>query len=268
MTRVTCGNDSSLSKQQADDLIDLRQFPAAAVDALISFVYSKDYSHDNTQSRFPVESALLFHIHVYCIAESCKVTGLKELAVEKFTHFAHTHWDSPYFGHAIELIYTDTSDQDRSIRRAIVEASVRNIDDLICDNPAFNKARKTVIGFASDLSVALTRRWSETRDRLQEAYEAPLAQIPTHGYTCGQCKYRNITPDAPRVEQRLCRKCARPDHLRRARPTHISQIIRTLKGKMCGHVAYVAQEYEPTAYEEEEFEYCTICGLGQEWIVG
>lgn len=256
-----------LSKH-ADDCLELQQHTPAAVDALVSFVYSKNYYTEDIHERFSIVSALLFHIHVYCIAEFCQVPGLKALALDKFVRLARTEWESPSFGQAIEIVYGNISEQDRNMRVAMIQISVDNIDNLICDNPAFTKALKTTAPFGSDLSLALTRRLLETNDRLQDAQEGRLAEAPTNAYICGQCPYANITPDAPREEFRFCRRCGRSDHLRRGRPTHVPQIVRSLKGTECGHKAYVVHEAIMFLREgAEAFGHCTICGMDQQWIV-
>ena len=76
---------------------------------------------------------LVTHARVYALAEKFGITGLKELAKEKFEVMANESWDDSGYLEAMHEVYTSTVESDRGLRNVIVQAFRRNPDMALRD---------------------------------------------------------------------------------------------------------------------------------------
>lgn len=71
---------------------------------------------------------LVTHARVYALAEKYGISGLKELAKEKFEVMANESWEESGYLEAMHEVYTTTVESDRGLRNVVVQAFRRNPD--------------------------------------------------------------------------------------------------------------------------------------------
>jgi hypothetical protein len=72
---------------------------------------------------------LLTHAKMYVIADKYQVTGLKELAIQKFTaRTPHACFGNDDFEQAAKLVFEDTLETDLGLRRTIADLAQRELE--------------------------------------------------------------------------------------------------------------------------------------------
>ncbi|KAI1814640.1 hypothetical protein GGS20DRAFT_547799 [Poronia punctata] len=66
-------------------------------------------------------AALIQHARVYAIAERYAISGLKELATERFWYAAIHHWNTPEFLNAAQEVFDSTVETDRGLRDIVIQ---------------------------------------------------------------------------------------------------------------------------------------------------
>ena len=122
--------------------VDLLDDDPDAVDAMISYFYRLDYgmgwidlsrigedkaaetatpkaAADSTLLS-PARPILVAHARVYMLAKKYFITGLKALALRKFTTSVCNRFDPDDFLHAMQQVYLSTSDNKDGLRAVVV----------------------------------------------------------------------------------------------------------------------------------------------------
>ncbi|KAK4962187.1 hypothetical protein LTR66_011854 [Elasticomyces elasticus] len=96
-------------KEKDADIIDLSADHHDILHALLHYIYY--YTYDEAeQTAFP---AMIFHIHVYAIADKYNIAGLQALAANKFAKLCDKDYDEDVFSDGIEAVYNCTRQEDR-----------------------------------------------------------------------------------------------------------------------------------------------------------
>ncbi|KAJ4299737.1 hypothetical protein N0V90_004983 [Kalmusia sp. IMI 367209] len=123
---ITCGNDThqvhksivcsgsgffagalrfTVGKEASENKINLPEDDPAIVKILIDYLYTADQ--------------LLLHAKVYEIGDKYAVSGLKELAHEKFSRACFQYWMSDEFVVAAQYVYTILPDHDVGLQNTV-----------------------------------------------------------------------------------------------------------------------------------------------------
>ncbi|KHN98477.1 BTB/POZ fold protein [Metarhizium album ARSEF 1941] len=119
--------------------IEIKDFDATVVEAMLRFMYFFDYS--NIYST----STMIYYVQVYQIADKYDIPALKAHAKEKFGVSITTGWSLDDYPLAIAVVYESTAPDDRELRDLVVETSRKNIKRLLMHN-GFNEVLRRVKG--------------------------------------------------------------------------------------------------------------------------
>ncbi|KAH7019639.1 BTB/POZ protein [Ilyonectria destructans] len=169
-------------KESSQRKIDVKDFDASVVEAMLRFMYSFDYSN------IYGTSTMAFDAQVYQIADKYDVPGLKAHSKDKFGAAITAGWSMDDFPLAVTVVYESTPSADRGLRDLVVETSQENIDKLLEHDGFCELIRKTP-DFAADLIPFLCGKLSTTMPR----YECPSCHCKFGGefsrvaYYCPSC---------------------------------------------------------------------------------
>ncbi|GKU09497.1 unnamed protein product, partial [Fusarium langsethiae] len=131
-------------KESSERQIDIKDFDASAVEAMLRFMYSFDYSN------IYGTSTMVFDAQMYQIADKYDIPALKAQSKNKFDVAVTTGWSMDDFPLAITVVYESTPPEDRGLRDLVVETARKNIDKLLGRDGFCELIRKTP-DFAADL---------------------------------------------------------------------------------------------------------------------
>ncbi|KAF2134918.1 hypothetical protein P153DRAFT_279961, partial [Dothidotthia symphoricarpi CBS 119687] len=96
-------------------------------------------------------SQILLHAKMYEFADKYDVSGLKELAREKFSSACLRYWDSDYFAPAAHHAFSTTPEEDKGLRDIVISTVSNHMDVL--NKPAM----EAVLNEFNALSVGLLK---------------------------------------------------------------------------------------------------------------
>ena len=131
-----------MAQEAYEGKIDLLEDDPDTVDAMINYFYRLEYglgwinlsrisedeaaetatpeaATDSTRQS-PARPMLVAHAKVYMLADKYLISGLKALALRKFTTSVCNCFDANDFLHAMQEIYSSTSDNEDGLRAVIV----------------------------------------------------------------------------------------------------------------------------------------------------
>jgi speckle-type POZ protein len=178
-------------KEASEKKVEIKDFDASVVEAMLRFMYSFDYSN------VCGTSSMVYDAHVYQIADKYDIPALKTLSMGKFGAAITTGWSMDDFSLAIGEVYDSTPSKDRGLRDLAVETSCKNIDKLL-QHDGFCKLLRRTPDFAADLIPVLCGRHSTNLHR----YECPScehtfrAEYSGGNYHCPSCSRRRSDWDS------------------------------------------------------------------------
>ncbi|KAF5615172.1 ARM repeat protein [Fusarium tjaetaba] len=135
-------------KESEDKTIEIKDFDANIVEAMLRFLYSFDYDVP------PNTRHMIFHAQVYQIGDKYGIEPLKKQAANKFERvvneaevdagFASTLADT------ISIVYSTTPSGDRGLRDIVVQSSCTHFEYLMSET-----SFKEILGLNGDFSADL-----------------------------------------------------------------------------------------------------------------
>ncbi|RGP78990.1 protein roadkill [Fusarium longipes] len=142
-------------KESSEGRVNIEDFDASVVEAMLRFMYSFDYDDDSDGSL-----NMVFNAQVYQIADKYDVQALKAQSKNKFEMAVTTGWNTEDFPLAVIVTYDTTPPEDRGLRDVVVEIARKNIDKLLgCDG--FCELIRKTPDFSADLIPFLCTRPTE-----------------------------------------------------------------------------------------------------------
>jgi len=165
-------------KESSERQIDIKDFDASVVEAMLRFMYSFDYSN------IYGTSTMVFDAQMYQIADKYDIPALKAESKNKFNVAVTTGWSMDDFPLAITVVYESTPPEDRGLRDLVVETARKSIDKLLGSDGFCELIRKTP-DFAADLIPFLCVKPSESL----HSYECPSCDHKFRGEFSGRNYY-------------------------------------------------------------------------------
>ncbi|KAL2062702.1 hypothetical protein VTL71DRAFT_5774 [Oculimacula yallundae] len=122
--------------------IDLDGNEPGIVQYMLQFMYTQDYTDSALSKRIPASSgmtgsaALLVHTKLYIIGDQLDIQPLKALAKNKYEATVSEFWNSDSFVTSLELLYKETSEDDRLLKEIAVKVAGQHVKEL-CDRGDF-----------------------------------------------------------------------------------------------------------------------------------
>lgn len=155
--------------------IDLSADELPAIDAMIRYLYTGDYSDtvevktDSTRTTnstigVPASSAtvdtalpLLFNVKMYVCADKFDILGLRTLATKKYQACVTKHWNNVRFSEFVTHLWGNTVELNRELRNVVFQAAQKHIKELL-DRSEFRDLMKDHGDFAYDVIRAVYGR--------------------------------------------------------------------------------------------------------------
>ncbi|KAK8176882.1 hypothetical protein IWX90DRAFT_509795 [Phyllosticta citrichinensis] len=192
-----------------------------AIDALITYFYSLDYSDECMDED---HGKPLLHLFVYSAGAKYLVLGLKDLAKQRFIDSLDSFTlDEVYFPWLVEEIYASTINSDRGLRDVIVQLTKDRIHE-VTNLVGFEELLERSAQFSRDLGISsadeLHRIKSLPRYTCQPCGATMYVDFPLEGaeeFYCPNCgdiqdsemwqAHRvTLAPHAP-LKEYTCRNC-------------------------------------------------------------
>lgn len=167
-----------MSKESSERQIDIKDFDASVVEAMLCFLYSFDYSN------ICGTSTMVFDAQMYQIADKYDIPALKAQCKNKFNAAVATGWSMDDFPLAITVVYESTPPEDRGLRDLVVQTARENIDKLLVYD-GFCKLLRETPEFSADLILVLRAKSSGSVRR----YECPSCDNKFRGEFSGGSYY-------------------------------------------------------------------------------
>ncbi|GIZ45611.1 hypothetical protein CKM354_000877000 [Cercospora kikuchii] len=151
-------------------VINLPYDPKYAVEALISYIYTADYTTDDWLRS----EKMLFQIRVHTIADKYGLPALSALAEAKFAAIAKDNWASGAFATALEEMYSVAPETKEGLQKVAIKIAVEHADVLLKDEKSpFARLSRRMQSVAYDLSKELSvqkakKREEETKRKQEE----------------------------------------------------------------------------------------------------
>lgn len=96
----------------------------------MEYLYKCDYTRLTKDNA----SALVLHVHVYQLADMYDIAELKEVAARLFKETAEKDWELPAFPLAVQEIYDNPEDDERTLRKLVVNEATQHLEALLKDD--------------------------------------------------------------------------------------------------------------------------------------
>lgn len=156
--------------QTSKNVIDLSADDPDAVSAMMQYCYQLNYTDRTSESSSDIDGPVKIrpHVDVYMLAERYGVSGLKQLALEKFQDIAATllavSGNEELFLHAIQAIYAPSRRSDADdLRKVAIRICADHVEGFISGNQStmalvFESMDESP-DFRSDLFAEMSSRW-------------------------------------------------------------------------------------------------------------
>ncbi|KAH6952241.1 BTB/POZ protein [Fusarium avenaceum] len=182
-------------KESSERQLDIKDFDASVVEAMLRFMYSFDYSN------IYGTSTMAFDAQMYQIADKYDIPALKAQSKNKFEVAVTTGWSMDAFPLTITVVYESTPPEDRGLRDLVVETARENIDELLRHDGFCELIRKTP-DFAADLIPFLSMRPSGSiyRYRCPSCHHKFRGEFSGVNYCCPNCSSKRSDWDSHRIK--------------------------------------------------------------------
>ncbi|PNP76091.1 hypothetical protein FNYG_10649 [Fusarium nygamai] len=145
-------------KENENKTIEIKDFDANIVEAMLRFVYFFDYDvPSNTRT-------MIFHAQVYQIGDKYGIEPLKKQAVNKFERVVNeAEVDAGFASNladTISIVYNTTPSGDRGLRDIVVQSSCTHFEYLISET-SFKEALGMNGDFSADLVSLINENWEK-----------------------------------------------------------------------------------------------------------
>ncbi|KAF5597192.1 kelch 8 [Fusarium pseudoanthophilum] len=164
-------------KESEDKTIEIKDFDANIVGAMLRFLYSFDYDVP------PNTRTMIFHAQVYQIGDKYGIETLKKHAINKFESvvneaevdagFASTLADT------ISIVYSTTPSGDRGLRDIVVQSSCTHFEYLTSE-ASFKEVLGRNEDFSADLVSLIYESWGKFTWRSSLGLSRTKANILSH----------------------------------------------------------------------------------------
>ncbi|KAF2488505.1 hypothetical protein BU16DRAFT_228555 [Lophium mytilinum] len=142
-------------EEAKDRIVDLSHEDPTAVQSMIQFAYTGDYSLDDG-----TENEMLQHVAVYAFSSEYDFSSLGDLAKEKSKVILEVHWSAPWIPEIVLEIYDSTHSSERGLRDLFVDFVVQHheaITGMDRDAP-FQRALEDVGDFSRDCFSSMSAK--------------------------------------------------------------------------------------------------------------
>lgn len=181
-----------------------------AVASMLEYLYRDDYSlsYPSSMTKDSAEAKgheMIFHLHVYALADRLRIPALKETASNYFSQLVHSYWNDPAFPSVVQFTYSITPPgQDGDDLRMIVvrvaglhaKELVANSKDpfiLMCPKDPFILMMEGLADFGKDLSQWLV--------------ENGISDSNGEIFTCPGCAFKFKATLDGSLEYLICPAC-------------------------------------------------------------
>ncbi|KAM3417136.1 hypothetical protein BST61_g8711 [Cercospora zeina] len=163
-------------KEASTGAVDLPDDNKSAVDAMLTYMYTADYSDKGKFFSVSFFEPILFNVHVHTIGDKYGMPDLCKLAEAKFAELAAKCWRTAGFAKAVEEMYTTAPDSKRNLQKTAVEIVVKHSEALFKDDKSnFAEITRKVAPFAYAVSSELLAAKDRKKDN-ELRYQCPGCQ--------------------------------------------------------------------------------------------
>ncbi|KAK5132424.1 hypothetical protein LTR08_009107 [Meristemomyces frigidus] len=147
------------AQEQAEANMTLHNDDPEAIDAMLGYFYTCDYSDVNEST-----SACVLNLRMFALAEKYLVNQLGPLAAKKFTAAAEKDWASDDFANAIQEAYTNTGDTNQLLLGVINDVVTKHVKKLFGREDQvsrFTEVFNTTPAFRASVAGRLARSLAE-----------------------------------------------------------------------------------------------------------
>lgn len=143
---------SNTQKQKKATAIQLPEENAHIASAMLHYLYTATYTYPPTYHTLssPLPPSMLFHLHLYTLADTLVITPLKTLAQSNFQTSVTKEWSTPTFPETIKRVYEITNSEDQ-LRGIVVKTAAEHGKELMETGGAFGIMMGEVAEFGRDV---------------------------------------------------------------------------------------------------------------------
>lgn len=143
---------------------------------------TKDYTAvEKPQTAAEVTNPLTIHATMYALADKYQVSGLGQIAKDKFESCLFHHIHSEDFVSAVQIVYTSTPDSNRGLRDLVIKAFLDHFHVDVLKIPGLEAKLDTI----DELSIQLIKSWPVKTSSLSLGGFGSAAQPPATPTTTG-----------------------------------------------------------------------------------
>ncbi|KAE9968567.1 hypothetical protein EG328_007500 [Venturia inaequalis] len=142
--------DTIIQKKSA--AIQLPEENAHVASAMLHYLYAATYSYPPTYHTLStyLPPSMLFHLHLYTLADTLVIAPLKALAQSSFQESVKKEWSTPIFPDTIKRVYEITNGEDE-LRGIVVNTAAEHGKELMGKGGAFGVMMGEVAEFGRDV---------------------------------------------------------------------------------------------------------------------
>ncbi|VTO83639.1 unnamed protein product [Fusarium graminearum] len=178
---------ANILKESSEGVIEIVDFDASLVKAMIYFTYHLNYDVPYGSS------AMAFNAGMYQIADKYAMSALKRYAHGEFSISIKECWEDVALPDVISLVYTSTPSSDRGLRDTVVGTSLVHLN-ILMDRDEFRAELASNADFSIDIIRFQSKRsWGQQH------------------YDCGNCKTAFYMVESDGLDERYrakhCPRC-------------------------------------------------------------
>ncbi|KAK3640306.1 hypothetical protein LTR56_011902 [Elasticomyces elasticus] len=131
----------------------------SVVQAMLSYLYTTDYSDE--EHDLDLTPAMLLNIHLHVIADKYEIPSLEKLAAEKFQQRAKLEWSTKSFADAATLIYTSVADRQNQLKEVVMSAATEYAEALSDPASPSGAHFRSAVEAVPALGIAVWRKYVE-----------------------------------------------------------------------------------------------------------
>lgn len=184
-SKVLAAMSDSGFKETSTSTLRLEHDDPAAVERMITFLYTGNYDHENADApdkdvEPSVGATLMANALVYSIADKYDIERLKVLARSRFRNVdCCTAWHCEEFPNVVAAVFDTTPDTDRELRDTVVHICARHIDEALASETWNDFFRENAAMGVSIFKVARQKSNAEARVLAGALADANGIQKPT-----------------------------------------------------------------------------------------
>ncbi|TID23354.1 hypothetical protein E2P81_ATG02927 [Venturia nashicola] len=157
-------NNTFLESQTG--IVNMNEDEPDAVAAMLEYLYKDDYtlSYPFSMTKDSPEAKgheMMFHLHVYALADKLRIPALKETSSNYFGLLVSSYWSDPAFPSVVQFTYSiaPPGQDGDGLRRIVVStAGIHAKEFLVDTNELFLSMMEGLADFGKDLSQWLAKK--------------------------------------------------------------------------------------------------------------